>query len=162
MAYDFENEPVPEDLMAMIEAVDNAKTVDELLEVDAKLVKDYGLSSFLNVMPSMNNFDPTENVMTFNQLASVLSTSFTDMRDRTYAADDIKEDAQLILTTMGYDKETAEEYGKQLAYIALDIYTDTDLEITEDEMGYKCFKIYSADDMNKLLSNVDLIRRIRH
>ena len=162
MAYDFENEPVPDDLMAMIEAVDNAKTVDELLEVDAKLVKDYGMSSFLNVMPSMNNFDPTENVMTFNQLASVLSTSFTDMRDRTYAADDIKEDAQLILTTMGYDKETAEEYGKQLAYIALDIYTDTDLEITEDEMGYKYFKIYSADDMNRLLSNVDLIKYFRN
>ena len=111
IAYDFKNEPIPKDLMDMIEAVDNAKSVDELLVLDAKLAKDYSTNGLLGIDPDVNPFNPTERVIIFNQIDGVFSTSFVQMRDDQYAINSIKDDVVLILTTRGRDKETAGNTG---------------------------------------------------
>ena len=54
--YDFENEPIPEDLVGIMDEIENCKTVDELLKVDAKLVRDYGLESILGITIDNNYF----------------------------------------------------------------------------------------------------------
>ena len=158
LAYDFENEPIPEDLTAMIEEIDGVSSIDELLEVDAKLVRDYGSPGLILVNPDVDPFNPQRNVLTFNQVSGILNTSFEDVRDYPYALDSIMEDTQVILSAHGYDKETAEQYGRELAYIALDIYNATDMDINDAMFGYEYMKIYSADDVKGMLSNVDLDR----
>ena len=158
LAYDFENEPIPEDLMAMIEEIDGVSSIDELLEVDAKLVRDYGSTGLILVNPDVDPFNPQRNVLTFNQVPGILNTSFEDVRDYPYALDSIMEDTQVILATRGYDKDTAEQYGRELAYVALDIYNATDMDINDAMFGYEYMKIYSADEVKGMLSNVDLDR----
>ena len=156
-AYDFENEPIPEDLMNVIDRIDNAGSVDELLDIDAMLARDYGMSSMIGLVPDINPFDPNERVMTFVPLSGILDATFVDMREDNYALNYVKEDAQIVLTTRGYDKETAEQYGKELAFVALDIFSATDLDMAEDDMmAFKYSKIVPADEVNGYLSNIDL------
>ena len=156
-AYDFENEPIPEDLMNVIDRIDKAGSVDELLEIDATLARDYGMSSMIGLVPDINPFDPNERVMTFVPLSGILDATFVDMREDNYALNYVKEDAQIVLTTRGYDKETAEQYGKELAFVALDIFSATDLDMAEDDMmTFKYSKIVPADEVNGYLSNIDL------
>ena len=155
-AYDFEKEKIPQDLMDMIEAVDKAGSVRELLQLDARLKKEYGVGGIISISTSINPFKPTERVMNISQLSGVLSVSFTTMRDSNNAAFSIKRDAEVVLSTRGYDKETGDKYGKALAMLALDIYAETDLDITEDPMVFKYQKIIGSDEAKKLLSNVDL------
>ena len=161
IAYDFKNEPIPKDLMDMIEAVDNAKSVDELLVLDAKLAKDYSTNGLLGIDPDVNPFNPTERVIIFNQIDGVFSTSFVQMRDDQYAINSIKDDVVLILTTRGRDKETAGNTGKALAYIAMDLYGATDVSIAEDGMPFKYTKVLSVDEVNSIMTNVDLVKYLK-
>ena len=156
LAYDFKNEPIPEDLMAMIDAADNCKTVDELLKVDAKLVRDYGMEGFFRAAPNVDPFDPQNRVLAFNPYASVLSTSFLDLKESLFAADSVMSDAKVVLATRGYDKETAEKTGKALAYLTIDLYEATDMELAEAQFDYEYTKILKPAEAKALLSNVDL------
>ena len=47
--YDFAGEGIPEDLKALIEEVDSVSTVEELMEMDAKLVSEYGAVKGLQI-----------------------------------------------------------------------------------------------------------------
>ena len=154
--YDFENEPIPDDLVKIIDEIDNAKTVDDLLGADAKLVKDFGMVSILNITPEMNFFNPKERILNFSQISGILNTTFTSMRDRKYAVNQVMDDVILIMTTKGYDKDTAEQYGKELATLALDLYGATDMDIIDAEMDYEYYKLYSSDDIKATLSNINL------
>lgn len=155
-AYDFDNEPVPEDLMNVLDRIDKAGSVDELLEIDAILIRDYGLSSLIGLAPDINPFDPNERIMTFIPVSGVLEASFSDMREDNYALNYVKKDARVVLTTRGYDKETAEQYGKELAFVALDIFSATDLDIADEQMSFKYSKIVPAGEVSGYLSNIDL------
>ncbi|MBR3246962.1 MAG: M13 family metallopeptidase [Clostridiales bacterium] len=156
MAYDFENEPIPDDLMAMIEEIDGVSSIDGLLEVDAKLVRDYDMDGLFYIYIDTDLFEPERRLISFSQISGILNTSFTDVRDYPYALDSIKEDTQVILSTRGYDKETAEKYGKELAYLAMDLYAETDLDIMEAEYGYDYVKVYSSAQIKEMLNNVDV------
>ncbi len=156
MAYDFENEEIPADLMAMIESVDGVTTVDELLAVDAQLVRDYGMNGMLQAAPDVNPFNPQEKVVRFYQLSTVMNTGFTDIRDQVYALDSIKSDAAVIMNTRGYDQDTCDEYGTELAFLALDLYEATDLDAAEDGLNYSYYHVYTADEINEIFSNIDL------
>lgn len=156
LAYDFDNEEIPADLMQVLDEIQNASTVDELMMVDAKLVRDYGLSGFLLVSPDTDPFDPTRRVLRISQVQGILNTSFTQMRDRRFAVDSVKEDAAVILSTRGYDKETADQIGTELAQIAINVYSKTNMDIAEDPMAFKFDKIYTKDQVKDIFSNVDI------
>ena len=160
-AYNFETEPIPENLLEVLGRLDKVTTVDELLELDAELVRDYGVASLINVSDSINPFDPTERVMEFGQIQNVLDASFVDMREDNYALNYVKKTVQVILSTRGYDKESAEQYGKELAFVALDLFSATDLDIAEDDMIYKYQKIVPASEINGYMSNVDLEKYLK-
>jgi len=156
MAYDFKNEPIPADLMAMIEAVDNCKNVDELLKIDAKLVKDYGMDGFFRVTPEVNPFDPQKRIMTFMPYSGVFNSTFEDMQESLFAADSILKDTKAVLATRGYDQETAEKTGKALAYLAIDLYEATDMERDQAQFDYEYTKVFTANEIKAMITNVDL------
>ncbi len=155
-AYDFENEPIPEELVELMDEIQNASSIEELMQIDAKLVRDYGLSGFLNVGPDVDPFDPTRRVMTFVPLNGVMGVSFQDMRDQLYAIDSVRDDAILILTVRGCDEDTAGKYGTELANIAIDLFSATDLEAFEDPMSFKYCSIYSKSQVDEVFTNVDI------
>lgn len=154
--YDFNNEPIPEDLVNIIDEIEKCKTVDELMKIDAKLVRDYGLESILGLTIDSNYFADEERILSFPQLSGVLRLSFKEMRESQFAVDDVAEDAELILRTRGYDKEKAKEYAIRLANIAIELYGSTDMDIIDSIWQYEYTKIYSADEINNIFTNVNI------
>ena len=155
-SYDFDNTPIPEDLMAIIESVDKANSVSELLEVDARIYKEYNTGGFFNIKPGVNPLNPTERVMVMDQLPGILNTSFEDIRDNQYQINNISRTGQMILATRGYDKKTAEEYANGLAKRALDLYSATNMDVVDDGMSFKFQKIMTSDEFKKVMSNIDV------
>ena len=156
LAYNFEEEPIPEDLMKMIEKIEGASSVDELLKIDAELVKDYGTDGFFKMGPASNPFDSTELVLSFYQIGSILSTSFDAMREDIDAIEELKMQGSVIMSTRGNDKDTSDQYGIELAYLAMDLYSGTNTEIFDELMPYQYMKIYTADQIKEVFSNVDI------
>ncbi len=156
MAYDFENEEIPADLMAAIESIEAAESVDELLLADAAIVRDYGTNGLLQLTPDVNPFEPTSRVICFKPYSYVAGTAFSDIRDDAYALDSVKNNAALVLSTRGYDTETCDEYGTAVAGFALDLYENTDMDAAENPLDYSYYEIFNADEINAILSNIDI------
>ena len=45
---------MPADLKALIEEIDSVSTIDELMEIDAKLVSTYGVGGLIMVSPEVD------------------------------------------------------------------------------------------------------------
>ena len=156
LSYDFENEEIPSDLQSLCDEIDNASSVEERLMIDARLSKDYGIGGLIIAGPQTDPFNSERKVMTFPQINGFLNTPFTNMRDDVFAIDYIKNDAAVIMSTRGYDKETSEQYGTELATIAIDVYSKTNFDVTDDTLGFTFNKIYTKDQVKDIFSNVDI------
>ena len=156
--YDFDNSGIPSDLADIIDQIGNASTVTDLMDVDAVLVRDYGTPSLLNITPSVNPFEAQQTVMAIAPVSGVLSVSFTDIRDGSAYFDTVKSNGQVIIMTLGYDADTSEAYATDLAYLALDLYGATDMDVLDDPMNYDYLSIVPSETIDEALSNIDLQR----
>ena len=159
--YDFNNEPIPEDLTAILDEINNVKTVDELLDIDVMLIKDYSLSGLLGILVTPNYFVSGENILTFNQQSGVLDCSFETVRDDNFAFNYLVYDVKDVMITMGYDKDSAEEYGRKLAGVALELYGSTNMDIIDSYWTYGFMSIHSADEINEIFTNIDLNKYLK-
>ncbi len=155
--YDFENEPIPEDLTTVLDEINNVKTVDELLKIDVKLIKDYGLNGMLGISVGTNYFASGENIMTFVQQTGVLNCDFETVRDDSFAFNSLVNDVKVIMQTMGYDVDSAEGYGRKLAVVAMELYGSTNMDIVDSFWPYEYMSIHSADEINKIFTNIELM-----
>ncbi len=158
MNYDFATEPIPEELAKYIDEVNNAKTVDELIRLDAKGYRDFGVNSYFNLSVNNNIFSAGGKMIVVNPLGNVASGYFDDFREDNFALNTLVKDIKICMMTLGYDAETAEEYGRKLAYIALDLYGDTDMEIQDAVNVFDYAEHYTADDIKNIFTNVDVLK----
>lgn len=158
--YDFTNEPIPEDLVDIISDIEDCRTVDDLMKIDVMLVRDYGLPGLMHLTVDYNYFEAGERVLTFNQLTEVLDVKFEEMRDDNFAADDVADNASIIMQTLGRDKETAKEYGVKTANLAIELYGSTNMEIT-DTWDYLYMEILSRDEIDNIFTNINVSEYVK-
>ncbi|MBO4474879.1 MAG: M13 family metallopeptidase [Clostridiales bacterium] len=165
MDYDFDNSPAPQDLVDLLNRIDSASSVEELMEIDAILVRDYALDGILNFFVTNDEHRAGQNILKFHQLQSVLVANFTEVRESDAALDQLKQGGLLISRAMGHEGETAEASGSAVAYLALDIYEATDLEALDDPFGHAVSEDWSFEkacsnfrsfDLKKYLSDSGL------
>lgn len=156
LAYDFKNAPIPSDLAAVIGEVKNAKSVDELMKVDAKLYRDFGVYGILNLAVGENYFAADEKALGFYQIKSVSGAAFTDVRESSSKLNDILTNTRTYLMTLGYDAETAGNIGKQQANLALKLYGATDQAILDGKEELEYVTIHNKEEIEKILSNIKL------
>ena len=114
LKYDFKNEPIPKDLAAMVDEIQNAKTVNELLMLDGKLYKNFAVGNTLNAAIDYNRFKPDERILSFKSLGEMCGVSFGSVRESNAALNSIVSDVKTIMQTRGYDKEKGAEIGNWL------------------------------------------------
>lgn len=161
LSYDFSKEPIPKDLASVLDEVQNAKTVDELLKLDAKLYKDFSVVSILNLVADVNCFEADEKILSFENYRNICGVEFGDIRDQYNALNPIVTDISSIMQTRGCDVETAGSYGKQLANLVLKIYGSTDMEIYDKIDDLNKMTILSKEEMDEVLTNVNLTEYLK-
>ena len=161
LSYDFSKEPIPQDLASVIDEVQNAKTADELLKLDAKLYKDFCVTGILNLVADVNLFESDEKILSFANYRTICGVEFGDIRDENNALNPIVTDISTIMQTRGCDVETAGSYGKQLANLVLKIYGSTDMELYDKTEDLNKLTILSKDEVDKILTNVNLTEYLK-
>ena len=156
LAYDFDNEPIPADLADLIDDVKNAKSADELMMLDARIYRDYGVFGFFNLFVLENSYDSGKEIICFYPWSNIVGVGFDDMRESNYALSSVVTDTKIYLSTLGYDSETAAGYGRDLANIILKIYGSTDLDAMDAKYGNEYEEIISAEELNKIFTNVNM------
>ena len=156
ISYDFDSEPVPEDLQNVIEEVMNAKTADELLMTDAKLYRDFGISGFFSLSASEDVYISGRRILTFYPFVSMCDVSFDSLADGNSALTGLVSDTRVYMQTLGYDVDTSSEYGKELANLVLSVYGASGSKTAQDSYDVTDTIILSGDELNSIFTNVDI------
>lgn len=159
--YDFAKEPIPEELSNYINEVNNAGSVDELIRLDAKGYRDFGVKSYFNISVDNNIFAPGGKMIVVYPLGNVASGYFEDIREDNFALNTLVKDIKICMMTLGHDSDTAEEFGRKLAYLTLDLYGETDLEIQDAINAYDYAEHCTADDIKNIFTNVDILNELK-
>ena len=156
-SYDFDNAAVPASLDSLLHEIDEASTIDELLEIDVRIQRDWGCNGILNIAVTPNYLESGTNVLSFGQYSGLFDADFESLDESYGSLDSLKEKASIVLQAMGHDKDYSENTGKEFAYIVMDLYNATDMDIVRSTANqYEYFKIYSADSIKDILTNVEL------
>ena len=156
-SYDFDNAAVPASLDSLLHEIDEASTIDELLELDVRIQRDWGCNGILNLAVTPNYLESGTNVLSFGQYSGLFDADFESLDESYSSLDSLKEKASIVLQAMGHDKDYSENTGKEFAYIVMDLYNATDMDIARSTANqYEYFKIYSADSIKDILTNVEL------
>ena len=155
-AYDFENTPVPAELDALLHEIDEVGTVEEFLEVDAKLQREYGVGNVFNIAVDDNYLASGEKILTFCQYTGVVDVVFEVLEDSYASLNSLKNYGSAAMQAMGHDVEYSDNAGTAFGYIALDLFNKTDMEIAKAAMPFTYFNVYSSDQIKELLPGIDI------
>lgn len=158
--YDFSSPAVPQDLVDMIGRINAAASVSELMDIDAKLVRDYGTGSILGLTMGRDPYDSKKRVLQFSQIASILSVDFSAVREDNSELNTLVSQGKLIRHALGMTSDEAEAEGKELAYLGLQLFGVTDLSVMDDLLGVSTIKSYSASDVYADFTSFDLKKYI--
>ncbi len=156
LSYDFESGEVPSDIDDMLHQIDECTTVEELLNLDAVLVRDYGVTGIFNLDTGIDYLDPGRNILMFCQYSGIMDVSFKDLDDTYGPLNSLKTMGSAVMQAAGHDKETSEEIGNEFGYLAMDIYNSTDMTICNCIMPYEYFQVMSREEIDSILTNADL------
>lgn len=115
-------------LVAQMDEIMNAATVNELLEVGKKLSRDYGVS-LLPLACDIDYSAPDEYAITFYQITDVTGVSLEDIYEDDYYASYIEDYTKCVLKAYGVEQRKAEQTAKDLAYLAIELAQNTDFEV---------------------------------
>lgn len=157
MEYDFENAGVPEELQQAMQTIMNVNSINELLLTDARL--NYELSGNFDIIPiaiGTNVLRSSEHCIYFPQLTSMYGADFRDLEASYDSLDDVKIFISLVMQSMGYSKEDADELGQQAGYMVMEVYNNTDTEQFDALRSEDYFQLYTREQIDEILTNVDL------
>ena len=154
--YDFNDAPVPDELDEVFRQIDGITTVDELLQTDARLYREFAVPNLFMMAASINLRGYCDAVLVIPQTDNVLGSEFTALLESYDPLDDIRDSSSRCLQALGHEQEEADETGTELAYLALDLLEGSDREILESDEKTPYYQLYSYDQIADILSNVDL------
>ncbi len=140
-------------IKAYIDAIENAKTLEELMASELKLKKDVGLFTLLGFGLGADAKDSTRYTVYFSALDASMDKEF-------YGDEGAKKDAYLhyietLYTLSGLSEEQAKKYAgivwdteKVLAAESMDPQEYADVD--------KTYNLYTLDELDKQFANVDL------
>jgi predicted metalloendopeptidase len=160
-AYDFENAGVPAELDALFHEIDEISSIEEFLEMDARLDKDYFVPNILNMAGDIDYLSAGTSILSFSQYSGIMDADFETLEETYGPLNSLKDMGSLILQQMGHEEEEADEIGTQFGYIAMDIYNDTDIDVIKEPMKHIYFSLLTPGEAQEIVTNVDLDKYLK-
>lgn len=156
LQYDPDNADIPEDLAAVFGQIDAVSSIEEFMELDAYLARDYAVPPFLNVVVDFDYLDADHMVLGFDQWREFLGADFDSLEDTYAPLDTVKTNSSLYYQVMGHDKDSSDLAGTGLGYIVMDIYNATNLEVIRATHPFIYYEELNFEEASEIFSNVDL------
>ena len=150
-----ESDAVVNEIMGNCDRILAAKDIQELFVIWGDLVRNYGAQSVFNFNIARDYHDGTRYCIELYSLDTFLGTSMKKIKELSKnctAANNIARDMHRV---MGDDYETADEKGKQMVYLAIDIANATDTENSMTLEKMIATEKTSFADLDSIMSNVD-------
>ena len=150
-----ENDTVVKEIMGNCDRILAAKDIQELFRLWGDLSRNYGASSIFNFNVERDYHDGSRYCIELHPISSFIGTTLKDIKDDSRNCNKANDIARDMHRVMGDDYETADEKGRQMVYLAIDIANATE---TEDSMTLeKMLSIQKTSfaEFDNIMSNVD-------
>lgn len=153
-AYDYEDDgTVEKEIMGNCDRILAADNIQDLFETWGDLVRNYGMPSMFEFDVMHDYLDGTQYALYLYPVSNFFGTTMEDIADDSYNCKAMHSCARDMHRVMGDDYDTADEKGRQMVYLALDIaqHTDIDLELNMDLILN--IKETSFEEFDSIMSN---------
>lgn len=132
-----------------------ANDIQELFRLWGELTRNYNANSLFTfeVMPDF--IDGSKNSLYITPASSFLGTSLKEINDISDNCKEANNIARDMHRVMGDDYETADEKGKQMVYIGLEIAHNTDFETKQTIENILKIPMSSYEELDSVMSNLD-------
>lgn len=137
-----------------LDAIENAKSVKELMDADALMEEELGISTLLGFGLTTDLVDSTHYIVTFSAAEATLDKDF--YANGTQAQKDAYLDYRTAFFTLsGLDGETAKAMAQTL-YDTEKVISAASLDPQDAANVDKIYNLYTMDELQKIFPNVDL------
>lgn len=154
--YNEENASLPDEIDEIMHQIDEISSIDEFLEMDARLAREYAVPCYFNVSVDFNYLDADHRIICIEQYSEIMDTEFTTLDETFGPLNTVKSTSSSFLQAMGHDKDYSDEIGTALGQLVMDIYTATDLDVADESMPFMYFNVASYDELQDVLTNVNV------
>ena len=160
-AYDFTSSEVPAELDDLFRKIDKISTLDELLEMDAKLYSEYSAGNIFHMDVDVDYLAAGDTIFVFNQYTAFMDADFKTLEETYGPLNSLKQLSSLFLQEMGHDESEADEVGTKFGYIVMDIYNASDMDVVNCAMPMEYFKQLTPEEAKEILSNINLDKYLK-
>lgn len=132
-----------------------AKNIQELFELWGELVRDHGANSIFNINVERDYIDGSRYSLYMEQTTDFLGISMKEIKEETKKVGDANDIARDMLRVMGEEYEAADEKGRQMAYLGINIAEATNVDLKLDMEMILNTKRISFSELKEIMSNVD-------
>ncbi|MBO4636931.1 MAG: M13 family metallopeptidase [Clostridiales bacterium] len=146
----------PQELNNIMEEILSCTSVEDVLRIDARLYRDYGVDSVLNLGIGTNYLVSGQNAVFFDPYKDILGCSMKDLQTSFRPLSDLRDSVEVVLQSYGVDHESAEAMATDLGYFIMDMSNSTDMEINSITLPFAYYNLISEEELSDILSNIDI------
>ncbi len=135
--------------------IDKIRTPDDVMDMSAFLLTEYGTQSAANAFSITNPFKTDERILDFTELGFTGDIKKFKKNDREKTQ--IRNKYRDCLIGFGVDDEEAVKRADSIVYFFIDCVKDYDPDVDDSSI----YNLYSEDEMKELFSNIDFEKYIR-
>lgn len=144
------------EIMANCDRILNAGNISELMSVYGDLTLNYGSPSIFQFEVMHDYKDSSRYAMYLYPMQSFLGTSLESIHDEISKCEGPNNIARDMFRIQGDDYDTADEKGRQMVYIGMDIANNTDFEGANDMGHLLALEKTSFEEFDSIFSNLDV------
>ncbi len=150
-----ENSSVENEIMGNCERILAAKDINELFGIWGELYRNYGLSSVFGFSAGRDYRDGSVHCLSVQPMTSFLDVQLKDIKEQTSKCSSANTIARDMLRVMGDDYETADEKGRQMVYLGINIANATNTDDTDQLKIIMETEKSSFEEFDSIVSNLD-------
>lgn len=139
-----------------IDSIMKLSTMEEVYQEMEILQSTYECASIFGLAVAPNYLNNREYCIMAPQTTSLLGVSLEDINESQNQAQNVETMVAEALTVTGLSYKEGKEYGKKLAYLALELAWNTDYDIANANNPYATLQFVSTKELKEIFTNVEV------
>lgn len=133
--------------------IDSAETPDDIVEVSARLLREYGVSVIFDINIERNYYKSGEYLISFNNISAP-----TELEKLSKNAEELRDLLRNYMSGYGVDYDETVERANAIIYFLIDIANHTDFKALKQLDIDNLLNLCTKDELSEMLFNIDVNR----
>ncbi|MBQ3599670.1 MAG: M13 family metallopeptidase [Lachnospiraceae bacterium] len=156
VAYEYETSGAKEQLEQMVNEIESADNLNELVPVLGKLYTEYGCAVLFKPVVRNNAYQSEKNALYAEHFLGVCNQDLEGIYEEEASRTEIKITVQTALYGLGIPYKEAKKRGKDTTYMLLDLAEKTDFSLAHMDNMFEKLTYFSEEEMEDIFLNIDV------